>query len=44
MFSATKARLQARSGLNDKEFAKARVVYVGPGTFPKQYPIEDGEW
>ncbi|TPX31523.1 hypothetical protein SmJEL517_g05139 [Synchytrium microbalum] len=43
MFSATKARLQARIGMNDKDFAKAKVVYVGTGTFPKMTPVEDGD-
>ncbi|TPX38452.1 hypothetical protein SeMB42_g06732 [Synchytrium endobioticum] len=43
MFSVTKARLQARMGMNDKDFAKARVVYVLSGAFPKLFSVEDGD-
>ncbi|KAJ3409581.1 hypothetical protein HDV05_004398 [Chytridiales sp. JEL 0842] len=42
MFSQTKERLAARSGLGDKDILKAKFVIV-PAGFVKPKPIEDGD-
>ncbi|KAJ3210298.1 hypothetical protein HDU67_005417 [Dinochytrium kinnereticum] len=42
MFSATKERIQAKLGMNEKDFAKAKFFIV-PGGFGKPKPIEDGD-
>lgn len=41
-FSDTKARLQARLAVSDKEFAKYRFSLVQVATFKQPSPIEDG--
>jgi ubiquitin carboxyl-terminal hydrolase 7 len=42
-FADTKKRLQARLGMNDKDFTKVRVVIVSPtASYSRPMPVEEG--
>ena len=43
MFSETKARLQKRSGITEKEFAKTKITYI-PMNPNAVVELEDGKF